>query len=304
MADAPVPLPAAKGPGGRPAAPPIFERIGIVGLGLIGGSIGLAARRLWPSALVIAVDRKDVIEKAMRLGAMDVGADDPVVLAESDLVVLAAPVRQNAAMLAALGHHVTGAAVVTDTGSTKRSTVSAARGLPDRLTFVGGPPLGGAARSGIEHARPDLFSGQPWLFTPAAGTPPAAVERLSSFASALGAVPRVMDAAGHDRLLALTSHLPQLVVSALMSVVGGGVGVDGLQLSGRGLLDSTRLASSPPELWKDVCATNADEIAGALDSLIACLSALREDLESGEELERVFASATAWRETLLANRSE
>src|SRR5918911_1226738 len=105
---------------GRPAAtqPLIFEKIGIVGLGLIGGSIALAARQLWPASLVIAVDHKDVLETAMRLHAIDVAADDPMVLAEADLVILAAPVRQNIALLESLDDHVRQPAVVTDTGST------------------------------------------------------------------------------------------------------------------------------------------------------------------------------------------
>jgi prephenate dehydrogenase len=110
--------------------------------------------------------RKDVLEKAMVLHAIDVAAEDPVVMAEADLVILAAPVEQNINMLAELDQHVTTPAVVTDVGSTKRTTVEAARALPSRFTFVGGHPLGGAPRGGIEHARPDLFEKRPWLFTP------------------------------------------------------------------------------------------------------------------------------------------
>ena len=278
--------------------PPIFGKIGIVGLGLIGGSIALAARQLWPTALVIAVDRKDVLETAMRLHAIDVAADDLIVLAEADLVVLAAPVRQNLALLDRLDEHVRQAAVVTDTGSTKRAMVEAARGLPPRFTFIGGHPLGGAAASGLEHARPDLFKGRPWLFTPSSGAPSPALDKLLAFARGLGAVPRVVSAAAHDRLLAFLSHLPQLTASALMDVVGNGVGEDGLALAGRGLIDTTRLASSPPEIWKDVAATNADEIAAALDALIDVLQALREDLADGDELGEVFAGAARWREKL------
>src|SRR5215510_2366454 len=115
-------------PGRRPeGAVPVFSRIGIVGLGLIGGSIALAARQLWPSSLVIAVDNKDVLETAMRLHAIDVAADDLIVLAEADLVILAAPVKQNIELLDALDEHVNQPAVVTDTGSTKRAIVEAAR---------------------------------------------------------------------------------------------------------------------------------------------------------------------------------
>src|SRR5258706_9220258 len=121
---------------GAPASPPIFDKIGIVGLGLIGGSIALAARERWPSSLVIAVDHKDVLETAMRLHAIDVAADDLVVLAEADLVVLAAPVRQNLAILEQLDANVHQAAVITDTGSTKREIVEAALKLPPRFTFV------------------------------------------------------------------------------------------------------------------------------------------------------------------------
>src|SRR5688572_19732065 len=143
--------------------PPIFGKIGIVGLGLIGGSIALAARELWPTSLVIAVDNKDVLETAMRLHAIDVAADDLIVLAEADLVVLAAPARQNIALLEALDDNIRQPAVVTDTSSTKREIVAAARLLPARFTFVGGHPLGGAAKGGLEHARPDLFRGRPWL---------------------------------------------------------------------------------------------------------------------------------------------
>ena len=127
--------------------------------------------------------------------------------------------------------------------------------------------------------------------------------RLSAFVTALGAVPRTLTPADHDRLLAFISHLPQLTVSALMHVVGHAAGQEGLQLSGRGLVDTTRLASSPPGIWKEVCATNADELAAALDALIAVLGDLRRDLEHGQALDRVFQSANAWRDTLLAERS-
>src|SRR5262245_2436899 len=201
-------------PGQREGAPPIFEKIGIVGLGLIGGSIALKARELWPTSLVIAVDEKDVLETAMRLHAIDVAADDLIVLAEADLVVLAAPVRQNIALLEKLDEHVRQPAVVTDTGSTKREIVAAARALPPRFTFIGGHPLAGAARGGLEHARPDLFVGRPWLLTPGrvesarrSGPPSDAIDKLSAFVTAVGAVPRMLGAEAHDRMLAFLSHL-------------------------------------------------------------------------------------------------
>jgi prephenate dehydrogenase len=279
-----------------PASPPIFDKIGIVGLGLIGGSIALRARELWPTALVIAVDQKDVLETAMRLHAIDVAADDLIVLAEADLVVLAAPVRQNIALLADLDEHVRQPAVITDTGSTKREIVDAAGALPPRFTFIGGHPLGGAARGGLEHARSDLFIGRPWLLTPVGDGAARELDKLSAFVSALGAKPTLLAVDAHDRLLAFLSHLPQFTASALMQVVGDAVGDEGLDLAGRGLADTTRLASSPADIWVDIAATNADEIGDALDTLIALLQELRRDLPHGDRLAEVFGAAARWRE--------
>src|SRR5262245_1581706 len=281
------------------SVPVVFEKIGIIGLGLIGGSIALRARELWPTSLVIAVDNKDVLETAMRMHAIDVAAEDPIVLAEADLVVLAAPVRQNITLLDELDEHVRVPAVVTDTGSTKREIVAAARALPPRFTFIGGHPLGGAAKGGLEHARPDLFVGRPWLLTPVSARPEGdALEKLKAFVRALGAVPRTLTVEAHDRLLAFLSHLPQFTASALMQVVGEAVGRDGLALAGRGLADTTRLASSPADIWRDIAATNADEVGPALDALIAVLTDLRRDLLHGDRLAQVFDEANRWRETL------
>ena len=124
-------------PGTGDGSPPIFDKVAIVGLGLIGGSIALAVRQTWPRSLVIGVDEKGVLERAMVHHAIDVAADDPVVMAEADLVILAAPVRQNIHLLDDLDLHVSGAAVVTDVSSTKREIVEHARQLPSRFTFVG-----------------------------------------------------------------------------------------------------------------------------------------------------------------------
>ncbi len=290
-------------PGAANGSPPIFEKVAIIGLGLIGGSIALAVRQHWPSSLVIGLDRKEVLEKAMVLHAIDVAADDPVVIAEADLVILAAPVQQNIERLAELDRYVTTPAVVTDVGSTKRTTVEAARILPSRFTFVGGHPLGGAPRGGIEYARPDLFVDRPWLFTPEGDDAAAVLERLCSFVRVLGAKPQMIDPAEHDQLLAVVSHLPQLTVSALMHVVGSTAKERGLALTGRGLFDATRLASSPADIWRDICRSNADLIGAALDDLIHELEALRRGLESSVEVDRVFESAGAWRSRLTTLRS-
>lgn len=302
MAEKRRPLPVIPA-GAASGKPPVFEKIAIFGLGLIGGSIALAARQQWPAGLVIGVDDRAVLELAMVRHAIDVAADDPVVAAEADLVILAAPVHVNADLLEGIGRHVTGKALVTDVGSTKRLIVERARALPPRLTFVGGHPLGGAPRGGLGNARPDLFAGRPWLFTPEGDADGAALDRLQQFVEGLGARPHVMSPAEHDRLLAYLSHLPQLAASALMHVVGSEAGGDGLALTGRGLADTTRLASSPAAIWRDICSSNADELGEALDVLIAELQQLREHLDSGDAIDRIFDSAATWRAKLV-DRSE
>lgn len=292
------PLPVVQPEGTTPGGAPLFGKVAIVGLGLIGGSIARAVRQAWPASLVIGVDRNDVLERAMALHAVDVGADDLGMVSEADLVVLAAPVEENIAAVAALPELVAGGTIVTDVGSTKRAIVDAARALPDRLAFVGGHPLAGAARAGIEHGSPEMFRGRPWILTPADDRHGEAVDRLVAFVTTLGAEPRLMTATEHDALVARLSHLPQLAASALMTVIGEGVGEAGLELAGRGLVDTTRLASSPGSVWGDICRTNADEIGAALDAYLAALTDLRRALESPGVVEALFDRAAHWREQL------
>jgi prephenate dehydrogenase len=141
----------------------------------------------------------------------------------------------------------------------------------------------------------DLFERRRWLLTPTAATPRVAVERLSRFVRALGATPVEIDPDLHDHVLAYTSHLPQLTSTALMHVVGEAVGTPGLQWSGAGLADTTRIAASPGAVWSDICQTNADEILPALDRVIAALTTLRRDLAEGRPVEPMFDSARRWR---------
>jgi len=312
---------------------PAFRTIAIAGLGLIGGSIALGIRECWPSTRIVGVDQPSVLAHAMGSGAIDRAASSITDIGSADLVVLAAPVAQNLELLRALGARVAPAVsgvqgsgpvrqndaeaagsrevardprpaqllVVTDVGGTKRDIVEAARALPARLCFVGGHPIGGAERGGFGFARPDLFTGRPWIFTPEAETDSAAVARLERLAAALGARPARLPAAEHDRLMAYVSHLPQLTASALMATVGRGA-ASGLRVAGRGLVDTTRLASSPASVWRDIAASNRDFIGEALDALIATLSELRGELEHGQALERTFHDAERWRTELMKGR--
>ncbi len=280
-----------------------FTRIGIVGLGLIGGSVALAVRRAWPAAALAGVDADAAaVREARARGVVDEASCDLDALDKADVIVLAAPVRANAAVLAALAARGGVArredVLLTDTGSTKRDILAAARRAGVQNRFVGGHPLAGAAVAGLTHARASLFDERPWLLTPDGDTPSEHLARLERFVAALGAVPTVVSADGHDRVMAAVSHLPQLVASALMQVAGEMAGADGLAFAGKGLTDTTRLASSPPAIWRDVCAANADHLAPAIGRLIEVLARLRADLPRGDALEEVFTSARHWRRAI------
>jgi prephenate dehydrogenase len=276
---------------------PPFRTIAIVGVGLIGGSVGLAARATWPGIRVIGIDARDVLVSAVALGAVTDTAGDVSAALAADLIVLCAPVAVNAATLAALAPRLAPDAVVTDVGSTKRDIVAAAEAHGVK-GFVGGHPLAGAATSGTASARDHLFRGRPWILTPSACSAPAAVERLRGFAAALGAMPTVLDAVAHDRLMAYVSHLPQVVASALLETVGASVGESGLALSGPGLADTTRLAASPGGLWAGILAANADHVGEALAALESALARLRAGLADAASVETTFASAARWRRAI------
>ena len=263
-----------------------FEKIAIVGVGLVGGSIAQAAARKWPSLEIVPIEAGDDLARAAGAG----------------LVVLAAPVRTNISILRELRRYVAAGTVITDVGSTKREIVAAAEAL-SLESFTGGHPMAGAERGGVAHARPDLFAGRPWILTPTISTG-SGIERIETFIHGIGGLPHIMSPELHDRFVGAVSHLPQLTVSALMHVVGTLAGDAGLELAGSGLLHSTRLASSPPDIWKDIAATNQDNLRESLDTLIAALSSMRDSLDSGEAIEAVFTSACRWREALQRARGE
>jgi prephenate dehydrogenase len=277
---------------------PPFKTVTIAGVGLIGGSIALAIRERWPSVRITGVDSAAALAHALSSNAIDSGAADITAACDANLIVLAAPVAANLRLLQQVGPCAGPDTVITDVGGTKRDIVAAAQQLPRPEMFVGGHPIGGAERGGFGFARANLLRGRPWIFTPH-GTSDSALSALMVLARELGAEPTSIDAATHDRVMAYVSHLPQLAATALMHVAGGGAEADGLKLSGRGLLDTTRLASSPASVWRDICTSNADLIARALDELIAALTSIRADLEHGDALTELFTDAAHWRAELL-----
>jgi prephenate dehydrogenase len=170
--------------------------------------------------------------------------------------------------------------------------------LPERMQFVGGHPLAGASTGGLAASRSDLFDGLPWILTPVAEAAPA-VRRLSRFIQGVGGHVHLMSPQAHDDAFAYLSHLPQIVASALMQVVGERTGEAGLSLAGRGLRDTTRLASSPADIWRDIAATNRDNIEPAIDELIRTLVRMK---SGSDALASTFESAAHWKRILDGTR--
>ena len=268
------------------------RHIGIAGLGLIGTSVALAARRAWPRARLTGIDRPEALGSSRLSSAFDGLGTDASAFADVDVVVLAMPVAAIIAELPRIAAACRPDAVITDTGSTKRAILAAGAGIP---TFVGGHPMAGAERGGPDLARADLFDDRTWWIVP--GDQKATTE-VRRFTEALGATPCEIEADRHDALMAALSHVPQVVASALLARVGAAAGADGLTYAGAGLFDTTRLASGSAEMWASVLATNSDEVAPLLRALAADLQQIAGALDDTEAVHRLFAEANRWRAPL------
>jgi prephenate dehydrogenase len=277
-----------------------FRHVAIVGAGLVGGSIALAVRRASPAVRITVVDRPDVAEAALARRA----ADDVALSAEEvrgvELVVLATPIQTIVDALTT-GHFAPGS-IVTDVGSTKRRILAAANEA-DIPAFVGGHPMAGRERGGFAEASADLFDGRRWFLVAGDRTARTATERVAAFVESLGAVPHEVGAEVHDRTMAYVSHLPQIVASLLMRRVEVEVGTPGLASAGRGLDDTTRLASSPTGIWQGILESNADFVAEAVAALSEDLGALGHRLDEADEVARAFDAGRLARDRWLATRS-
>jgi prephenate dehydrogenase len=277
----------------------MFDTVCIVGVGLIGGSFGIALReRKLAKKVVGAVRREATINAAFQRKAIDNGSTDLIRAARgADLIFLASPVGQMKALSEELVPGVKADAIVTDAGSTKAGVVEECAAIfGQKAHFIGGHPMAGSELTGVENARGDLFENAVWILTPAADTPPDAVEKLKALVSALGATPLVMDAATHDNLLAVTSHLPHLTAAALVHLFSGAYQEHEIaqNLIAGGWRDSTRIAAGSPEMWRDICVANSSSIGKSLDALLEDLHELRTMIEEkdGEKLHEWFQSAS------------
>jgi prephenate dehydrogenase len=271
-------------------------RIAVIGVGLIGGSVGLAARQRLAAEVVGFDASPQAGEAALAAGALDaIAGTVGEAAAGADAVFVAAPVLELAGTL----EHTLAAAppdcVVTDVGSTKRAIVAGV----DDVRFVGGHPLAGAESSGVRYARPDLFEGATWYLTPTETTSGLLYERLYRILHGFGARPSAIDADTHDKIMATVSHLPHVLANVLVSQAAGvlAAGDEQLPATGPSFRDATRVAGASSAIWTDIYLSNADALLDALDGTVESLSRVAALLREGDG-----AGLTDWNEAAAADR--
>jgi len=276
----------------------LFQRVAVVGVGLIGGSFALALKEAKACGHVVGVGRSPAnLKLALARGAIDSISTDPALAAEgADLVLVASPVGQFEKIFRAVAGSLKPDAVLTDAGSTKRDVVAAARkALKKKIgQFVPAHPIAGAEKSGAGAANAELFRGRRVVITPLKENAPAAIEKVNQAWSTCGARTSQMTPEQHDAVFAAVSHLPHLLAYALVHEVNGRKNAAELfSFAAGGFRDFTRIASSHPEMWRDICVANADKLGAELASYSKKLAAVKKLLSRGDAkaLEKLFAEA-------------
>jgi prephenate dehydrogenase len=274
----------------------VIRRLAIVGLGLLGGSVAKAARAESMAREIVGIGRNPAsLKPALVEGAVDnVTTDLREGLTGADMVVLATPVATLERQMPAVWEAAPPKALITDVGSTKAAIVRGAESLSARkpLDFVGSHPMAGSNLSGFAVSRADLFRGATVILTPTDRTAPDAVKRVTEFWEAVGGRVVTMDSATHDRAVAAVSHLPHLVADALVDAVFR-MDPQFFEVAARGFKDTTRIAASSPEVWREIFEENREALVEAVASFRAALGDLESVLRSGDrvriegELERI-----------------
>jgi len=246
-------------------------RVAVLGVGLIGGSVGLAARRRLDAEVAGFDPDPETLRRGIESGALDRGAGTVGEACEgAEAVFCAAPVTALPELAGAALEACGADCVVTDVGSTKRQIVA---GLGGDERFIGGHPLAGAETSGVENAREGLFEGARWYLTPTERSGGVLYDRLHRLLAGIGARPQAIDAETHDRMMATVSHLPHVVANALVGEAAAELTRDSERMPevGPSFRDTTRVAGANPAIWNDIFATNSESIAAAIDSVVARL---------------------------------
>jgi prephenate dehydrogenase len=267
-----------------------MQNVAIVGVGLIGGSFGLALRRAGFQGRIVGVSSPRTIRTAIERGAIDEGAELSAAVGGADLVFLSSPISVIVNQLGDVDENARPGTLITDAGSTKIVICRTAQEKVRRSLFLGGHPMAGRERSGIAAAEAELFQGRTWAVCPNDEVPlvESRVQEFLKWVRAIGARIEVLNPAEHDRAVAFTSHLPQLLSTALAACLHDAEKTT--ELAGPGLVDMTRLASSPYGIWKDILSTNEPSIRIALESFLSYLLKLTGDFDS-PATENVFQIA-------------
>lgn len=284
-----------------------LDKVAIVGVGLIGGSFALALKHAGAVRRVAGLGRSPTsLARALELGVIDEAHEDVrAALRGAQLVLLAMPVGQTRAVLERLAPHLTPDIVVSDAGSTKSDVIAAARAVLGGgvACFVPAHPIAGAEASGADAARAALFRGRRAVITPLAENTRHGLALVRAAWRACGAHVHEMDAAEHDRVFAVVSHLPHLLAFALVCDVLGHDDTERLfDYAAGGFRDFTRIASSHPEMWRDICLANRERLGAEIERYVDVLQTLRARLEAGDgaALQRAFTSARDARNAWLA----
>jgi prephenate dehydrogenase len=286
---------------------PIFDKLTIIGVGLIGGSVALAARQAGLARRIVGVGRAgENLENALRLGVVDAIEPAEQAVANADMVLLAIPVGQMPQVMATIAQHLEPHAIVTDAGSTKGDVIDAARAnLGSRLpSFVPGHPIAGAEKSGVLAAKTDLFSGKNVVLTPLPENSEDAVANTAALWRGCGANVSTMSPEAHDRIFAAVSHLPHVLAFALVEEIARRPNANLLfGFAAGGFRDFSRIAGSSPEMWRDICLANRSAMLQELDAYASRLAHIRSLIEAndGAGLAEVFEHARnariAWANT-------
>lgn len=283
-----------------------FATIAIVGLGLIGSSIARAVRQALPDTRILGYDRSaDVCARAEAIGLCDAyHAEFGPDLASAEMVILCVPVGAMTAAAAAMAPHLSAQAIISDVGSCKASVLSALRAsLPDAI-IVPAHPVAGTENSGPESGFASLFKGRWCILTPDEQADAGACDRVAGFWQALGANVETMEAAHHDLVLAVTSHLPHLIAYTIVGTASDLEGVtqsEVIKYSAGGFRDFTRIAASDPVMWRDVFLSNKEAVLEMLQRFSEDLSALQRAIrwDKGDELEALFTRTRAIRRSII-----
>jgi prephenate dehydrogenase len=268
-----------------------MNSVAIVGTGLIGSSFGLALKAAGFTGHIFGVSSQPAAEAALAAGAIDSVAPLETAVPQADLIYLAQPISRILHTLRHLDPLVRPGALITDAGSTKQTIVSTAQANIHRCQFLGGHPMAGKESRGAEAAEATLFNNRPYILTPG-DLETAAAQTFQTYLRKMGARIVILGADEHDHLVAYSSHLPQLASTAMASMIVE-VSPDSAQVAGPGLTDSTRLALSSYELWRDIVSTNTEPIVEALTAYIQKLDHIRENLRT-RQLHDEFTAAAAF----------